>query len=65
MRLSDVSVTRPVFATVLSLLLSWPIAFTVFFTDHFGAHPHEGTLFTIPTGTTEFVVGFQVDPGAN
>jgi NADH-quinone oxidoreductase subunit L len=46
----------------LSLLLGWPIAFTVFATEHFGEHPHYGELFTIPTGITEIVIGYQVDP---
>lgn len=47
---------------VVSLLLSWPIAFAAFFTDHFGEHPVEGHLFDIPTGASVFSVGYQVDP---
>ncbi len=46
----------------LSLLLGWPIAFTVFAAEHFGEHPFYGELFTIPTGMSEIVIGFQVDP---
>ena len=61
-RNKTVSAITAIGGAVMSLLLSWPIAFTVFFTEHFGEHPHEGTLFTIPTGTTNFVVGYQVDP---
>jgi NADH-quinone oxidoreductase subunit L len=57
-----VSAYTAIGGVIFSLLLSWPIAFTAFFTPHFGEHPHEGTLFTIPTGATEFVVGYQVDP---
>jgi NADH-quinone oxidoreductase subunit L len=34
----------------------------VFFTEHFGAHPHYGELYTIPTGLTNFSIGYQVDP---
>lgn len=57
-----VSAYTAIGGVVVSLLLSWPIAFTAFFTPHFGEHPHTGALFSIPTGTTEFVVGYQVDP---
>ncbi|MCL4861101.1 MAG: hypothetical protein KJZ93_16915, partial [Caldilineaceae bacterium] len=57
-----VSAMTAIGGAVVSLLLSWPIAFTAFFTDHFGEHPHEGRLFSIPTGASEFVIGYQVDP---
>lgn len=30
---------------IVSLLLSWPIAFAAFFAEHFGEHPVEGQLF--------------------
>jgi NADH-quinone oxidoreductase subunit L len=45
----------------LSLLIGWPIAFQVFMTPGFGLHPVEGTLYTIPTGTTEISIGWMVD----
>ncbi len=57
-----VSAITAISGAVVSLLLSWPIAFTAFFTEHFGEHPHEGRLFTIPTGATEFMIGYQIDP---
>jgi NADH-quinone oxidoreductase subunit L len=47
---------------VVSLLLSWPIAFAAFLTEHFGEHPVEGHLFDIPTGASVVSVGYQVDP---
>ena len=46
----------------LSFILGWPMAFAAFRTEHLGAHPIYGTLFTIPTGTSEIVVGYQLDP---
>ncbi|HQY92101.1 proton-conducting transporter membrane subunit [Caldilinea sp.] len=46
----------------VSFILGWPIAFAVFTTPHFGAHPLYGELFTIPTGASELMIGFQVDP---
>ncbi len=57
-----VSAITAISGAVISLLLSWPIAFTAFFTEHFGENPHEGQLFTIPTGATEFMIGYQIDP---
>ena len=61
-RNKTVSALTAVGGVVVSLLIGWPIAFTVFFADHFGAHPHYGELYTIPTGLTNFVIGYQVDP---
>ncbi len=61
-RNKTVSALTAVGGVVVSLLIGWPIAFTVFFTEHFGAHPHYGELYTIPTGLTNFVIGYQVDP---
>jgi NADH-quinone oxidoreductase subunit L len=61
-RNKTVSAMTAIGGVVFSLLLAWPIAFTAFFTDHFGEHSHEGELFSIPTGATEMVVGYQVDP---
>ena len=46
----------------ISFMLGWPIAFTVFASEHFGEHPLFGELYTIPTGKTEIVIGYQVDP---
>jgi NADH-quinone oxidoreductase subunit L len=57
-----VSAMTAIGGAVLSFLLSWPIAFGVFFADHFGEHPHEDLLFTIPTGASELAIGYQVDP---
>ncbi len=61
-RNKTVSAYTAIGGALLSLVLSWPIAFAAFFSDHFGEHPVEGKLFTIPTGTSDFVVGYQVDP---
>ena len=47
---------------LVSFILGWPIAFAVFTTPHFGEHPLYGELFTIPTGASELMIGFQVDP---
>jgi len=51
-----------ILGVVLSFALSWPIAFSAFTTDHFGEHPIYGKLFSIPTGSSAFDIGFQVDP---
>ena len=61
-RNKTVSALTAVGGVIVSLLIGWPIAFTVFATDHFGAHPLYGELYTIPTGLTNFVIGYQVDP---
>jgi len=61
-RNKSVSALIAIGGVLLSLLLSWPIAFSAFLTDHFGQHPIEGKLFSIPTGSTELVIGYQVDP---
>lgn len=61
-RNKSVSALIAIGGVVLSFLLSWPLAFSAFFTDHFGQHPVEGQLFSIPTGSTDFWVGYQVDP---
>lgn len=57
-----VSALTAIFAAGLSWVISWPIAFTAFSTEHFGEHPIYGELFHIPTGTTDIMVGYQVDP---
>ena len=49
-------------AAVLSLLLGWGIAFSSFFRSHFGEHPIDEAIYTIPTGATELVIGYAVDP---
>ena len=61
-RNKTVSALTAIGGVVVSLLIGWPIAFTVFFTEHFGRHPSYGELYTIPTGLTNFVIGWQVDP---
>ncbi len=61
-RNKTVSALTAIGGVVISFLIGWPIAFTVFLTDHFGAHPHYGVLFTIPTGLTSLEIGYQVDP---
>ncbi len=61
-RNKTVSALIAISGAVLSFLLSWPIAFSAFFTDHFGEHPVEGQLFSIPTGASKILVGYQVDP---
>ncbi len=57
-----VSAIAAISGVVISLLLSWPIAFSAFLTDHFGEHPVEGQLFSIPTGSSAISVGYQIDP---
>lgn len=57
-----VSALTAIFGVVVSWVLSWPIAFTAFFTQNFGEHPWEGKLFAIPTGGSEIMIGYQVDP---
>src|SRR5215212_10115252 len=47
---------------VLSFLLSWPIAFSAFWANQFGQHPIEGQLFSIPIGSSDLWIGYQVDP---
>ena len=49
-------------AALLSCILGWGIAFASFFRDHFGDHPIDEAIYTIPTGATEFVIGYAVDP---
>ena len=49
-------------AAVLSWILGWGIAFASFFAEHFGEHPIDQALYSIPTGTSEFVIGYAVDP---
>jgi len=61
-RNKTVSALTAIGGALLSLLLGWPIAFAAFLGDHFGLHPHYGELFTIPTGASEIVIGYQVDP---
>ncbi|MGL4648485.1 MAG: NADH-quinone oxidoreductase subunit 5 family protein, partial [Caldilineaceae bacterium] len=45
----------------ISMALGWPIAFYAFTAEHFGEHPVEGQLFTIPTGNSFISIGYQVD----
>lgn len=61
-RNKTVSAIAAITGVLVSLLLSWPIAFAAFFADHFGAHPVEDQLFSIPTGASAISVGYQVDP---
>ena len=49
-------------AAVISCALGWGIAFASFFRDNFGEHPVDEAIYTIPTGSTEFVIGYAVDP---
>ncbi len=49
-------------AALLSCILGWGIAFASFFRDHFGDNPIDEAIYTIPTGATEFVIGYAVDP---
>ena len=60
-RNKTVSALTAIFGAGFSLLISWPIAFTAFTTEHFGEHPVYGELFTIPTGLSAIMVGYQVD----
>ena len=57
-----VSSLTAITGAVLSLLIAWPIAFNVFMTPNFGEHPVFGALYTIPTGKSNFIIGYQVDP---
>ena len=57
-----VSALTAIIGAGFSFLLSWPIAFVAFTTDHFGEHPVYGELYRIPTGMSDLVIGFQVDP---
>lgn len=57
-----VSALTAILGAAFALILSWPIAFTAFTTEHFGEHPVYGELFRIPTGDASIMVGYQVDP---
>lgn len=61
-RNKTVSALTAIGGVAVSFILGWPIAFAVFTTPHFGEHPLYGELFTIPTGASELMIGFQVDP---
>ena len=61
-RNKTVSSLTAILGVVVSLLIGWPIAFAAFSTEHFGEHPVEGQLFSVPTGSGSFSVGYQVDP---
>jgi NADH-quinone oxidoreductase subunit L len=61
-RNKTVSALTAIGGAFISFALGWPIAFAVFTTPHFGEHPLYGELFTIPTGASELMIGFQVDP---
>lgn len=49
-------------AAAISWILGWGIAIASFVTDHFGEHPIDEALYSIPTGTGQFVIGYAVDP---
>lgn len=49
-------------AAAISWILGWGIAIASFVTDHFGEHPIDEALYSIPTGMGEFVIGYAVDP---
>ncbi len=49
-------------SALISCALGWGIAFASFFRDHFGDHPVDEAIYAIPTGATEFVIGYAVDP---
>ncbi len=61
-RNKTVSSLTAIGGVLVSFLIGWPISFAVFTTPHFGEHPLYGELFTIPTGTTSLMIGYQVDP---
>lgn len=46
----------------VSFVLGWGIAFASFFREDFGEHPIDAAIYTIPTGSSEFVIGYAVDP---
>lgn len=56
-----VSAILAIFGAVVTWLLSWPIAYYAFTTDHFSEHPVEISLYTIPTGYTSIGIGSIVD----
>lgn len=51
-----------IFSAFVSLVIGWGVAFAAFSTDHMGEHPIDRALFTIPTGASELVIGYAVDP---
>jgi NADH-quinone oxidoreductase subunit L len=61
-RNKTVSALTAIGGAFVSFVIGWPIAFAVFTTEHFGEHPLYGELFTIPTGMTSLMIGYQVDP---
>ena len=61
-RNKTVSALTAIGGVFISFIIGWPIAFAVFTTEHFGEHPLYGELFTIPTGMTSLMIGYQVDP---
>jgi len=61
-RNKTVSALTAIGGSAVSWLLGWPIAFSVFANHDYGAHPASGELFTIPTGATDLIIGWQVDP---
>ena len=61
-RNKTVSALTAIGGVMVSFLIGWPIAFAVFTDAHFGEHPLYGELFTIPTGLTDLMIGYQVDP---
>ncbi len=56
------SATIAIGSVLISLVLGWAIAFAAFTTDHFGEHPLDNVLYSIPTGNSEIVIGYAVDP---
>lgn len=61
-RNKTVSALTAIGGSAVSLILGWPIAFTVFFDEHYREFPAQGDLITIPTGTRELSIGWQIDP---
>ena len=61
-RNKTVSALTAILGVVISFAIGWPIAFAAFTAEDFGAHPVEGQLYSVPTGSTSFTIGYQVDP---
>ena len=61
-RNKTVSALTAIGGAALSLALGWPIAFSVFLNHEYGENPAGGVLYAIPTGRTELLIGWQVDP---
>jgi len=61
-RNKTVSALTAIGGVLVSFIIGWPIAFAVFTAEKFGEEPLYGELFTIPTGRTSLMIGYQVDP---